>query len=414
MAKLTADEFAGLRRTYNIADAHARATPTEFERQRTINALPDIFDEAVRLPVRDADVRGAAAFAQLSRQATMKPELALPVYASSTAIEIVANALRATNRRVFMVEPTFDNIPDILRRNRVPVRPIRLDSRIPYVSSVIAGLRKCRRGDAVFIVTPNNPTGQTLSKDDFAALCQQCGARGVNLIVDASFRLFDEVSCFDHYQILDDCNVEYICIEDTGKCWSSLDVKLAYICCSANWTPLIKDVYDDFLLNVSPFLSLIVEAYSQLYLERGLSELRGRVLQNRRFLRNLVSHSATSVTVPFVASSVSVELLELPKTLAASNVVNACKLREVSVLSGEAFYWHNTELGKNLLRVALFRDPDIFQAASRLMFETIDSEKTQLWKTGSDFLMPRNCLARGSSTRLILIMRVHVRSSTVT
>lgn len=412
MAKLTADEFAALHRTYNIADAHARATPSEFERQRVISALPNIFDEALRLSIRDADVRGAAAFAQLSRQTTMKPEQALPVYASSTAIEIVAHALRSAHRRVTMIAPTFDNIPDIMKRNSVPLRPIQLNSQTPYLSSLIAGLRDSRPGDTLFIVTPNNPTGQILGEDDFTALCQMCGTRGVDLIVDASFRLFDEASCFDHYQILDDYGVGYICIEDTGKCWTSLDVKLAYICCSDSWRPLIKDVYNDFLLNVSPFISLVVEAYSQLYLERGLDELRRRISENRGFLRNLVAHSATSVTLPFMASSVSVELLELPRAVAASEVVNACKLREVSVLSGEAFYWHNRALGGNMLRVALFRDPDIFEVASRLMFEAIDSEKMLLWITGPDLLILRNSSERVLSIKVIRGMRTHARSLT--
>lgn len=370
MPKLTTDEFAGLGRSFNIADAHARANPSASEDARVIRMLPTIFDEARRVSAREADIRGASAFAAVSCQPTSDPDQALPVYASSIAIEIIANVLCVSKKKVILIEPTFDNIPDILKRNRIQVNAIRIDTADGYLVSLLEGLAHCKRGDVLFIVSPNNPTGQTIAADELKELCNMCALLGVDLIIDASFRLFEEKACYDHYSILQDSAIGYMCIEDSGKYWPSLDVKLAYIYCSDSWRQQVKFVYDDFLLNVSPFISLIVEAYSKLYLERGLSELRAPISINRAILRNIIKDGGANLTLPFESSSVSVELVRLPAS-SAREVVEDCRLRDVSVLSGQAFYWADKESGNDLLRVALFRDSRMFGEASRLLLAAI-------------------------------------------
>jgi aspartate/methionine/tyrosine aminotransferase len=376
MRKLTADESIGLTHQFNIADAHARAHPSADE-TALIDELPRIFQEAIHTPQREADIRAITAYAKLSNQFALDTRAALPVYSSSIGLEIVANALRETGTRVHLIEPTFDNIPDILKRNKVPLRAIPIDLMENYMCALTEAIGRAEPGDAIFIVSPNNPTGQVLGKEDFAAASLCCHKRGLTLILDPSFRLFEPLAYFDHYDIMRSAGVEFISIEDTGKSWASLDLKLAFICSSPRWSYLLKNIADDFLLNVSPFVSLLVEGFSELYVGLGTEALRSRVSANRTALRANVRKSPM-LSIPYPQSSVSVELLQTAPPLVSSEVVDACLTVDLSVLSGEAFYWASAGRGLDLIRVALFRDPERFEDSTTLLFSVLKGMENKI------------------------------------
>lgn len=371
LRKLTRDESIGLPLRYNLADAHVRHRPSESEDTHIIARLPELFRHAGTLTPGEADEMGAMAFARLSCQRLDRSDWWLPVYASSISMEIVANVLRAAGINVGLIEPTFDNIPDILKRHGIPLQTARLSLRSSYLESLAESAAKLARGSALFIVNPNNPTGDALTRRDFEQLCYLCSSRGICLIVDSSFRLFDESCCYDQYAVLDHHDVDYICIEDTGKIWPSLDVKLSYLRASARWRLPLREVYDDYMLNVSPFVSLLVEAFSSLYIDQGRRRLRRIVTRNRDRLRALLAETPVGLEVPYVESAVSVEVLQLPEGRSADEAVVRLRDGGVGALSARAFFWSDPDRGRDLLRIALARDPDRFDAGVKRLLELV-------------------------------------------
>lgn len=363
--KLTADELAGLQAPYNLGDAHTHQDPSSEEAETIIARLPEIFWEAARGSQHLLDKQGAEAFLRLSRQTSLLP-LAwyLPVYSSSVAMEIIANALRMRNCSVLLTEPTFDNIPDILTRQGIPVSPLRVGRHVGYLSAIRSTLvhASC---DVLMLVLPNNPTGHQLTSHELTEVAKTCQEQRVSLILDVSFRLHDPRMSYDQYEILTASGVDFIVVEDTGKIWPTTDLKLAYILASESWQPLLKDIHQDILLNVSPFVSCLVRYYSELSLSDDLYTVRDVLRINRAALLAAIRDGSLPFVVESVDSQVGVEFLRVTTGESANDLATRLASYGITILSGEAFYWSNPTDGVELVRVALARDPRYFEVAIR-------------------------------------------------
>lgn len=331
---LTSREYRVIDEPLNVADAHARYAPTQRMLSEVIPRFGLSFIEATRVGQREADRRGFEAFMKLSGQSQVVASnlKVIPVYSSSVALEIVANAIGSAHALVQM--PTFDNIPAILSRNSVEPQPYDFGQGPPP-----SGLFP---GAPVVLVSPNNPTGEFLTADEFSATARSCRVDSRLLVLDASFRLFEPRACFDHIAILENEGCSFVVIEDTGKVWPTTDLKLAYVVTSAETEPAIVSVADDVLLNVSPFISLLIEmlATGSGYLE----EVRGLIAANRQFLRSALSDLALRdiVTIPHPESMASVELVQVRRNRVDAGrapLLDEFERAGVAVLPTESFWW---------------------------------------------------------------------------
>lgn len=369
MRKLTRDESRALSMPYNLADAHTRYSPSDHERSRTIDRLTDIYNEAAALPQHVIDRRGFEAFLTLGGQVTAaQTHTFLPTYSASVAMEIVAVVLAKRTKVIALTHPTFDNIADILKRHEVHLIPLEDSLTGPQWRQSIAQLKAAGVG-AVVLVTPNNPTGKVIRAKQLRDIGVLCAEEHMPLVLDCSFRLYDDEATYDHCGVLEGTGAEYIVIEDTGKIWPTQDIKLSYIVPSSHILRDLQDVYDDLILNVSPFASNLIYHLSLLSSSHQRHSFRHVIQQNRLLLRN--SLPRIGVSFPYRSSRISVEILDFVTEERAQILLESLRSEGVTVLSGRAFHWHSPHEGAKQLRIALARDPAYFAEAVGIMANVV-------------------------------------------
>jgi enduracididine biosynthesis enzyme MppP len=367
-ANLTQLELAGLDAEVNVADGHARQELSAGQ-QRIIDHLPELFTRAASRPVAELQRAAHAAFFEVFGQhdRPRQPDQVLSCYSSSVAMEILARSLVREVDTVALLHPTFDNIPDILTGVGLRLLPLEedvlgggdLDRAIPPTVG------------CVFATTPNNPTGRVLPQRRLRELADLCLARDLVLALDTSFRGFDVRAHYDHYAVLEASRCRYVVIEDTGKLWPTLDLKVGLLVSSGNVGLPLGLVYSDLLLGVSPLILVMVERFALDAANGGLDELHDHIRRNRELLRETLT-GVPAVTFPDADSRVSVERLEC-QGWTGSEIWEVLRARNVHVLPGRQFYWADHARGERFFRVALARPHRTVAAAARELRQILSS-----------------------------------------
>ncbi|MFF5211994.1 enduracididine biosynthesis enzyme MppP [Streptosporangium sp. NPDC000396] len=359
-ANLTELEHLALNSELNVADGHARQQLSEGQ-QRIIDELPTLFEKAAVQPVADLERDAHRAFFHLMGQQSypIGPNPVLSCYASSVAMEILARSLVTKTDAVALIHPTFDNIPDILRGVGLRLVPLEEDPlHAGDLSSVVPPDVGC-----IFVTTPNNPTGRVLTRERLAELAAECRRKDVVLALDTSFRGFDTRSHYDHYAVLEASGCRWVVIEDTGKLWPTLDLKVGLLAYSENVGLPIPKIYSDILLGVSPFILALVERFAEDAAGDGLADLHAFVAESRRIVRTTLA-DVPGVSFPDPDSRVSVERVDLGGRRCA-DVWSALHERQVYALPCTQFHWADPSLGDRSLRIALARPHTSLRAAVR-------------------------------------------------
>src|SRR5262249_56779194 len=109
---------------------------------------------------------------------------------------------RQRHLSVTLIEPCFDNLSDIFRRHDIPLRPLSdewLESPNDAFEHALGELRT----DAICLVTPNNPTGRTLSEENLRSLVRFCKHRRALLILENCFPAYiPRHLVYDHHRHL--------------------------------------------------------------------------------------------------------------------------------------------------------------------------------------------------------------------
>lgn len=356
--KLTKWEWAGLSRGHNIADGHAHQ-PQE---------LP-IIKNAYKLMLRAEKTnqnflqkKFEEAFFRVNGQKSYS-KLDPPLYQSacSLSIEVVANFLRLTKKSVAMLHPTFDNLADILKRHQIPLTPIEEKNLLNPKKEL-----KTLKSDVIFLVLPNNPTGFELNKKQFLAIIDYCKEHNKILILDHSFRFYSSYTTWDQYQHIFNSGIDFIIFEDTGKTWPTLELKIGITLASNSIYPYLKDITNDFLLNVSPFNFILINEYIE---SRALSKALKNVINNRKTLRDHFRDLPLQIVNP--DSMLSVEWIKLPEGWKATSFCEWLGTQGVHVLPGNPFFWNDHQRGEDFIRIALQRHRQKFVQAIHHLREAI-------------------------------------------
>lgn len=364
LCDLTQHEIQALKTRFNLADAHTHQRQSVTQ-HRLVATLPDLWYEAETTPQAVHEQRFVEAFFQLHGQPSALRRRPMLSYAASISTLVTGMYLARRQASVTLVEPCFDNLADVLMNCGVRLQPLPEDALVD-LSSLQAQLRALVNTDALFLVDPNNPTGFSLLKhgrEAFTEVARFCKETGKLLIFDfcfASFAVADpRVDRFDIYELLEDIGVSYITIEDTGKTWPVQDAKCAVLCCSDDIYAEIYNIHTSVLLNVSPFVLNMLEAYVRDSISDGLDSIRNLLTTNRETLLKAVSSTLLSYREPVV--DVSVAWLELTDpAIGASQLQQVLRNEELYVLPGTYFYWAHRNPGERYIRVALARDMAMF------------------------------------------------------
>ncbi|MEU5596411.1 aminotransferase class I/II-fold pyridoxal phosphate-dependent enzyme [Streptomyces sp. NPDC020298] len=368
---LTDWEWLGLRKPINVADGHAH------------------FDLAARFPAEFARIAEMAQHLESLDQSTSERVFletmsalsgqsmgAVPVqfhYSSSVSIEIVAKMLKELGvERVGLVTPTFDNIPLLFRRAGLTLVPVREQLLWGHGPERQALLRQC---DALFVVTPNNPSGYCPTDEELTRLMTECGRDGRLLMCDFSFRLYASLHTWDqHARAHRVPGLRFVFIEDTGKVYPLSELKVGFTCASDDLVPRLTALSNELLLNVSPFTLLALTHVMSADLARhgGAAQRRltaARIADgNRATLTRGLAGLADIVSVG--EGSLSVAWLTLHDHDASAMCERWASLG-LAVLPGAPFHWDDPAHGARRLRIALAREPAHFQRVPELLRMTL-------------------------------------------
>ncbi|HRN69914.1 MAG TPA: pyridoxal phosphate-dependent aminotransferase [Candidatus Woesebacteria bacterium] len=354
--KLTSWEWKALTSDCNLADGHAHQEQNA-KQLSIINELPAFYLNSEKESQDKLQERFAKNFFTLAGQLSYKkfPD-PLYHYACSIAIETVANYLRLTNKSVAMIHPTFDNLADILKRHKVPLLPIEEEE----IKSICKGTYDSSKVDALFLVCPNNPTGLELTQKEFMQIVNYCKNNNKLLILDLSFRFYSNYVKWDQYEILYKSGVDFVCLEDTGKTWPTLDMKLGIIVSSNSIYESLKDITNDFILNVSPFIFQLINKYLEVEKNERVSVIE-IIMKNRKILKEAIINSPLKIVNQ--NSILSVEWIQLPPGWKATNFCKWLEKNKIFVLPGLPFYWNDNSRGESYIRIALARPEGFFKLA---------------------------------------------------
>ncbi|GAA5198350.1 aminotransferase class I/II-fold pyridoxal phosphate-dependent enzyme [Rugosimonospora acidiphila] len=355
ISTLTRIEWSALMTMHNLADGHARQGDLN---QAVLDRLPEIFRKAEASLQLEVQQDFERVFFKAAGQPSVLERAQKPLYhySSSLSIEVVANHFRLEGITVGLLHPTFDNIPDILKRHGVPLIPVSED-----VFTDPGSLDCWDEIDALFLVVPNNPTGLDPRVEDVERIALECRDRGKVLVVDFSFRLFsDHLATRDLYAFFEDNGVDHIGIEDVGKVWPTLDLKLGSLIAGPRRWDALEAITDDLLLNVSAFIfALIAESGKSGIVERA----RSTSATNRAILAEALADGPVSPVEG--GATMSVAWLHLPEGWDCLELCVWLQTRGIAVLPGAPFFWAEPERGSRFIRIALMRPLGEFEAAAK-------------------------------------------------
>lgn len=372
---LTQHEIAALRTRYNLADAHTHQGQSASQ-DKIVSRLPELWRESEAIRQADLERRFTEVFFRLHGQPTASEmDKTLLSYSASVATMVVAMYLARRGMSVSLVEPCFDNLVDLLKHMGVPVAPLPEEA-LADPAEIRRGLDRVDTG-AIYLVDPNNPTGFSLLKDGrrgFEEVVRWCRDTGTVLVIDfcfAAFALCDERhDRFDVYRLLEDSGVTYLAIEDTGKTWPVQDAKCAMITVSEDIRKEVYDLHTAVLLNVSPFVLNFLAQYVEDSIEDSFASVREVITRNREAARRYLAGTVLEHVEPVVNTSVGWFRITDPATT-ATELQKRLQRHEIYVLPGTYFYWDSPHRGERYVRIALAREPELFEAALRRTREVL-------------------------------------------
>ncbi|WP_211269025.1 enduracididine biosynthesis enzyme MppP [Saccharothrix syringae] len=359
---LTQFEHLALSSPVNLADGHARQELTPGQ-SRIVGELPALWADVLARPVEEVEAEAYRTYFELLGQYghRLPSTRVLSCYSSSVAMEIFARSLAAVADTALLIHPTFDNIPDILRGAGLALRP--LEEEALHGGDLDPAV--LRSVGCVFVTTPNNPTGRVLAEERLRALAAQCAEHDVVLALDTSFRGFDTRAQYDHYAVLDGSGCRWVVIEDTGKLWPTLELKVGWLVFPEPVGLPLSEVYSDILLGVSPLVLSMVRRFAEDAAGGGLAELHRFIAGNRAVVREVLA-GVPGIGFPHPHSRGSVERVELGAR-SALEVWSALREHGVHALPCRKFHWADPARGEHGLRVALARPTSSVLAGARAL-----------------------------------------------
>ncbi len=366
---LTGYEIDTLPASYNLTDGHAFRgwSPDE---EAIINCSEQLFKNNTRQMQLQLEREYIRDFLALGKQTHNEEQLAyLMCFTASMAFEVLANFLRLNQLNMTLIEPCFDNLADIFIRHQIPMVPFP-DAHLEAPVEVFAQALERVETDAICLVTPNNPTGMTLSAENLQCLVAFCQRRQKLLVLDNCFRAYiPRDMLYDQYHIILDADIDVVLIEDTGKTWPTAEIKAPFFAISRarGFFDRIYDIYTDFLLHISPVGIKLMHEFIRLSQADELAHIQHIVQTN---LQTLYHQLEGTLLTPMGKPFMSVAWLRVDYPMTGFELKEILDDHGVHILSGDHFYWTDHKLGSQFVRIALTRDPDVFAQAASMLGET--------------------------------------------
>jgi len=357
---LTELEVFGLSAQYNLADGHSYIS-AEKHFNTVLSELPALWRSANETPVPDMERIFKNKFAEYFGLEGLSNHSGYSICpTASNSIDIVGAWARSMNYKVGLVEPTFDNLAQLLRR-----REVELEAISEIVLADIVSLEEVLRSkqlDVLFMVNPNNPTGTVIGAAAMSNIVELCSRLDVVLVLDTSFR-FCHKTDIDEYALLKEKGCSFIILEDTGKQWPTLDTKASLLSYSENLERGIRNIYEEIYLCCSNLSLRVIIAFIDATLNKGgVSYMQSVISKNIEIVKSELKNSLVTIDAVEPDSTMTVMWLNIEKTgLSDLELTEYLAKFSVAVLPGRYFYWNSHHVaGHNRIRIALLKPDDQF------------------------------------------------------
>ncbi len=175
---------------------------------------------------------------------------------SDEAIDLVLRVFCEPGRdNVVAMSPTYGMYEVCAHINDVEYRPVALDERFGLSASALLAATD-ERTKVVFLCTPNNPTGNCLSRDEVSEVLRRFG--GI-VVVDEAYSDFSSVRPF-RLDLQDHPNI--IVLNTLSKAWASASIRLGMAFASEEIVGLMNRVKYPYNVGL-PSQRLAMEALGQ-------------------------------------------------------------------------------------------------------------------------------------------------------
>lgn len=356
---LTEYEVIGLKTAYDFANGHAHHDmPAALH--PVMNDLQGIWAEARGTPVFEMEERFKYAFAGIIESPALAGHAHYSLFpTASNSIDATAAWLKAKGYKAGLIEPVFDNLYLLLRRRQVPLAAVQ-ESDFLDPAALAQKISDCGI-DALFLVSPNNPTGFQLSASEFRAVCETCAAAGVILILDATFGFYSR-NGYDEYAIIHETGIDFIVIEDTGKTWPTQELKVSLMAYSAPIAREMRVIYEEVYLSHSNFTVALLCRLIGHTQKEGLDKVIWAEVDKRR---NSLAQALAGTGVVIEDHSRAVPLPLAWMNCAATGMcdvelIEKLKGSNIALLPGRFFYWATPDKYTTHVRVSLLRSNSMF------------------------------------------------------
>jgi aminotransferase len=283
-------------------------------------------------------------------------------FSGSVALERTISAVAPHNRATLVTTPGFDAIYSFVERSTSRrVRYVELDpfaSRSEAIDSILENVDVSV--GAVILVSPNNPSGLTLSAAELQKVADACSAVDAVLVVDQCFLLVNprDVNAGAAFDLGDRCR--WVGLWDSSKTVELLGEKFGAIFGSREELSRVGSLLKEIQFEL-PIPTLMVMRAALEELSDG-SELRSRnklIKQNYIDLRAVCQDIGLKVNCPDAGAFALICIEDW--TGGDSMLLAERLLREhrISVVPSRLLYPQDYSAGRDFLRVSLVRPKEL-------------------------------------------------------
>ena len=369
-----------------LADARARgplldlttSNPTRVGLAYPADLLESLADPA-SLTYRPAalgleDARAAIAETYARRGLALDPERIVLTASTSEAYSILFKLLCDPGRsNVLTPVPSYPLFDHLLRLDGVVQRRYPLEFHGSWAIDVDAVDRVwTAETRAVLAVSPNNPTGSTLSGHDAAELVSRCASRGAALIVDEVFHDFPLGAPIAEPPALDRPACLTARLGGLSKTAGLPQVKLGWIALDGP-AALVGEARDRLELIADTYLSVStpVQVAARRLLDASApvrAAILDRIRGNDATLRRLAAASPSVDALP--ADGGWSAVLRVPATRPEDEIVLELLERDAVAVHPGYFFDFTHEA---FLVVSLLPEPDVFESGVKRILGRVDA-----------------------------------------
>lgn len=245
----------------------------------------------------------AAVAGELARRGLRVDPACIALTAStSEAYGLLFKLLCDPGDEVLVPTPSYPLFEHLAALDSVRARPYALDRHAAWRIDVPALAAACTpRTRAILVVSPNNPTGSWLHRDDLAALARLCAERELALIGDEVFADYPLAEAPAAASVLDQAEALTFALGGLSKSIGLPQVKLGWIA-AAGPAPAVRAALDAYEIVADTYLSVStpVQVAAPALLRDGAAvreAIRARTRRNLAALRERAA-AVPEVTVP--------------------------------------------------------------------------------------------------------------------